>query len=136
VIREKLIFGFFVLTICLVFRDTMSFMLPSFKKQPQSQNTLDEYREEVELSEGGQSVLSFLSTSAWGNDIFYDRTDIYDNWFTLTGITEFSDGRKAIINNEILRLNERVRGFTVKQITENNVVLKRNEYYVTLNLVQ
>ena len=135
-IREKLIFGFFVLTICLVFRDTMSFMLPSFKKQPQSQNTLDEYREEVELSEGGQSVLSFLSTSAWGNDIFYDRTDIYDNWFTLTGITEFSDGRKAIINNEILRLNERVRGFTVKQITENNVVLKRNEYYVTLNLVQ
>lgn len=114
----------------------MSFMVPSLKKQPQSQNTLDEYREEVELSEGGQSVLFFLSTSAWGNDIFYDRTDIYDNWFTLTGITEFSDGRKAIINNEILRLNERVRGFTVKQITENNVVLKRNEYYVTLNLVQ
>ena len=135
-IREKLIFGFFVLTICLVFRDTMSFMLPSFKKQPQSQNTLDEYREEVELSEKGHSVLSFLSTSAWGNDIFYDRTDIYDNWFTLTGITAFSDGRKAIINNEILRLNERVRGFTVTQITENNVVLKRNEYYVTLNLVQ
>ena len=135
-IREKLIFGFFVLTICLVFRDTVSSVLPSFKKQPQSQNTLDEYREEVELSEGGQSVLSFLSTSAWGNDIFYDRTDIYDNWFTLTGITAFSDGRKAIINNEILRLNERVRGFTVTQITENNVVLKRNEYYVTLNLVQ
>ena len=114
----------------------MSFIIPSLQKQPQSQNTLDEYREEVEPSEDIQSVLPFLSTSAWGNDIFYDRTDIYDNWFTLTGITEFSDGRKAIINNEILRLNERVRGFTVKLITENNVVLKRNEYYVTLNLVQ
>jgi len=135
-IREKLIFGFFVLTICLVFRDTMSFMVPSLQKQPQSQNTLDEYSEEVEALERGQSVSSFLSSSAWGNDIFYDRTDIYDNWFTLTGITAFSDGRKAIINNEILRLNERVRGFTVTQITENNVVLKRNEYYVTLNLVQ
>ena len=47
---------------------------------------------------------------------------------------EFENGRKAIINNEIVRTNERVRGFYVDEITDNKVVLTRHEYRVTLNL--
>ena len=97
--------------------------------------------EAIKTNEEGNSEIErlvppALDRSDWGNDIFYDRSDIYDSWFNLTGITEFSNGRKAIINGEILRLNERVRGFTVKKITENKVMLKRNQYHVTLNLVQ
>ncbi len=75
-----------------------------------------------------------LDILGWGNDVFYDRSDIYDKWFNLTGIMEFENGRKAIINDEIVRTNERVRGFYVDEITDNKVVLTRHEYRVTLNL--
>ena len=80
------------------------------------------------------SSTAALDISGWGNDVFYDRSDIYDKWFNLTGIMEFENGRKAIINDEIVRTNERVRGFYVDEITDNKVVLTRHEYRVTLNL--
>ena len=80
------------------------------------------------------SSTAALGILGWGNDVFYDRSDIYDKWFNLTGIMEFENGRKAIINDEIVRTNERVRGFYVDEITDNKVVLTRHEYRVTLNL--
>ena len=80
------------------------------------------------------SSTATLDILGWGNDVFYDRSDIYDKWFNLTGIMEFENGRKAIINDEIVRTNERVRGFYVDEITDNKVVLTRHEYRVTLNL--
>ena len=75
-----------------------------------------------------------LNSSGWINDIFYDRSNIYDDWFSLTGIMQFEDGKKAIINDEILRTGDRVKGFTVKKILDNQVVLTRNKYQVNLNL--
>ena len=135
-IREKIIFFSFLLFFIFVLKDAISVVFPSLKEITLSQNL-----EAIKTNEEGNSEIErlvppALDRSDWGNDIFYDRSDIYDSWFNLTGITEFSNGRKAIINGEILRLNERVRGFTVKKITENKVMLKRNQYHVTLNLVQ
>jgi hypothetical protein len=75
-----------------------------------------------------------LQTSGWGEDIFYDRSNIYNSWFKLTGITQFQGGYKAIINGEIVHKMNRVRGFYVKEITENRVVLERDQYSVTLKL--
>ena len=77
-----------------------------------------------------------LSASGLNKDIFYDRSNIYDHWFSLTGIIEFDNGRKAIINDEILRIGEKVKGFTVINISENQVLLTKNKYQVTLNLEQ
>ena len=135
-IREKIIFFSFLLFFVFVLKDAISVVVPSLKKITLSQNLEAIKTNEEGNSEIERSVPPALDISDWGNDIFYDRSDIYDSWFSLTGITEFSNGRKAIINGEILRLNERVRGFTVKKITENKVMLKRNQYHVTLNLVQ
>ena len=133
-IREKIIFFSFLLFFVFVLKDAISVVFPSLKEITLSQNL-----EAIKTNEEGNSEIErlvppALDRSDWGNDIFYDRSDIYDSWFNLTGITEFSNGRKAIINGEILRLNERVRGFTVKKITDNKVMLKRNQYHVTLNL--
>jgi len=69
-----------------------------------------------------------------GKDIFHDRSNIYNSWFKLTGITEFENGYKAIVNGEIVHKMNRVRGFTVTSITETEVVLQRNEYRVTLKM--
>ena len=75
-----------------------------------------------------------LSVNGWGKDIFHDRSNIYNSWFKLTGITEFENGYKAIVNGEIVHKMNRVRGFTVTSITETEVVLQRNEYRVTLKM--
>ena len=68
------------------------------------------------------------------NDIFYDRSESYRKWFKLTGISKMRDGYKAFINNEIMGEGDRIRGFTVKKITEKKVVLKKNNSSVTLRL--
>jgi len=75
-----------------------------------------------------------LSINGWGKDIFYDRTNIYNSWFQLTGITRFENGYKAIVNGQIVHELNRVRGFTVKNITKSKVVLVRDQYRVILKL--
>ena len=75
-----------------------------------------------------------LSINSWGKDIFYDRTNIYNSWFQLTGITRFENEYKAIVNGQIVHELNRVRGFTVKTITKSKVVLVRDQYRVILKL--
>ena len=75
-----------------------------------------------------------LQANSWGEDIFYDRSNIYNSWFKLTGITQFEDGFKAIINGQIVHEFNRVRGFQVIEIIENQVVLERDQYSVKLKL--
>ena len=70
----------------------------------------------------------------WDKDIFYDRSEVYKNWFKLTGISKMREGYKAFVNNEIIREGDRIRGFTVRLITEKKVVLKKNNSSVTLRL--
>jgi len=83
---------------------------------------------------GGSKEPPSLSINEWNKDIFHDRSNIYNSWFKLTGITEFENGYKAIVNGEIVHEMNRVRGFTVTSITETQVVLQRNEYRVTLKM--
>ena len=75
-----------------------------------------------------------LSTSSWGNDIFYNRSYKYKNWFNLTGITQFEDVNKAIINGNIFHEEDKIKGFTIKKIANNYVILKRNKHTVTLKI--
>ena len=70
----------------------------------------------------------------WDKDIFYDRSEVYKNWFKLTGISKMREGYKAFVNNEIIREGDIIRGFTVRLITEKKVVLKKNNSSVTLRL--
>ena len=75
-----------------------------------------------------------FTVNSWGKDIFYNRKNIYDDWFQLTGVTEFENGYKAIVNGEILSEMDKLKGFIVQDISENKVVLKKNQYRVTLKL--
>ena len=86
------------------------------------------------IIENKNSSPALLQTNSWGEDIFYDRSNIYNSWFKLTGITQFEDGFKAIINGQIVHEFNRVRGFQVIEINKNQVVLERDQYSVKLKL--
>ena len=86
------------------------------------------------IIENKNSSPALLQANSWGEDIFYDRSNIYNSWFKLTGITQFEDGFKAIINGQIVHEFNRVRGFQVIKIIENQVVLERDQYSVILKL--
>ena len=77
--------------------------------------------------------LNFL-TKPWGKDIFYNRSYVYKSWFSLTGITQFDDGNKALINGRIIHEKDKIKGFTVTQIANNYVQLKKNKHIVTLKI--
>ena len=86
------------------------------------------------IIEDKSSSPALLQANSWGEDIFYDRSNIYNSWFKLTGITQFEGGFKAIINGQIVHEYDRVRGFRVIKIIENQVVLERDQYSVKLKL--
>ena len=86
------------------------------------------------IIENKNSYPALLQENSWGEDIFYDRSNIYNSWFKLTGITQFEGGFKAIINGQIVHEYDRVRGFRVIEIIENQVVLERDQYSVILKL--
>ena len=86
------------------------------------------------IIEDKNSSPALLQANSWGEDIFYDRSNIYNSWFKLTGITQFEGGFKAIINGQIVHEYDRVRGFRVIEIIENQVVLERDQYSVKLKL--
>ena len=131
-IKEKIIISILVFVILMVFFESVSVYLnqdDSLSYDMKDKNErIDRRRNEI------QSPLVSLQTHDWGEDIFYDRTNIYNSWFKLTGITQFEDGYKAIINGEITHELNRVRGFTVVEINENQVALERDQYSVTLKL--
>ena len=136
-IREKIILSLVTLVIGAVFIEFLSIMFPSisarFYKEEQLEYSIPEIQKNLESSDPNPVP---LSVGGWGKDIFYDRSNIYNSWFKLTGITRFENGYKAIINGEIVHERTRVRGFKVTKITYNQVVLQRNEYRVTLKLQQ
>ena len=86
------------------------------------------------IIEDKNSFPALLQGNSWGEDIFYDRSNIYNSWFKLTGITQFEGGFKAIINGQIVHEFNRVRGFQVIEIIENQVILERDQYSVKLKL--
>lgn len=98
------------------------------------ENSVNENKALNGTFEDKSSSPALLQANSWGEDIFYDRSNIYNSWFKLTGITQFEGGFKAIINGQIVHEFNRVRGFQVIEIIENQVVLERDQYSVKLKL--
>ncbi|MFL3006368.1 MAG: hypothetical protein ACJZ10_00020 [Candidatus Neomarinimicrobiota bacterium] len=132
--REKTILFIVFIIFSLVTVETIFIFFPKLKTSNSEIIRSSDLKSEIGNENTTKRHPPSLSSSGWRNDIFYDRSNIYDDWFSLTGIIQFEDGKKAIINDEILRVGERVKGFTVKKILDNQVVLIRNEYQVNLNL--
>ena len=133
-IREKTILAMVFIIFSLVAIETIFIFSPKFKIK----NSEPIQSSDLVSNIGNKKIKNThppsLNSSGWIKDIFYDRSNIYDDWFSLTGIMQFEDGKKAIINDEILRAGDRVKGFTVKKILDSQVVLTRNKYQVNLNL--
>ena len=133
-IREKTILAMVFIIFFLVAIETIFIFFPKFKIKNSELIQSSDLISDI----GNKTIKKIyppsLSSSGWINDIFYDRSNIYDDWFILTGVMQFEDGKKAIINDEILRTGDLVKGFTVKKILDNQVVLTRNKYQVNLNL--
>ncbi len=72
--------------------------------------------------------------NSWGRDFFHNRSNIYVNSFNLTGITQFNNGYKAIINERIISEGDQIENFKVTDITKNSVLLKWYKHSVTLKL--
>jgi len=131
-IREKIIITILSSVILMVFFESILVL------STQDDSFIHDTKDENEWMNGriieAQSPFVSLQIDDWGDDIFYDRTNIYNSWFKLTGITQFEDGYKAIINGEITHELNRVRGFTVIEINKDQVALERDQYSVTLKL--
>tara|TARA_Y100001936_G_scaffold11238_1_gene9896 strand:+ start:2003 stop:2410 length:408 start_codon:yes stop_codon:yes gene_type:complete len=130
--REKMILIIMGLLILAVFLEALPTIYPEFDGRINNEIEPN-VNDQTKVVGQPQSPIS-LSVNGWGKDIFHDRSNIYNSWFKLTGITEFENGYKAIVNGEIVHKMNRVRGFTVTSITETEVVLQRNEYRVTLKM--
>ena len=134
--REKFIIAAFLIILSIVITETLYIFFKKPNKSTSEKYSRRNVKPEIIKQEKEKTTPLMLSASGWDKDIFYDRSNIYDHWFSLTGIIEFDNGRKAIINDEILRIGEKVKGFTVINISENQVLLTKNKYQVTLNLEQ
>ena len=130
--REKMILIIMGLLILAVFLEALPTIYPEFDGRINNEIEPNA-NDQTKVVGQSQSPISLL-VNGWGKDIFHDRSNIYNSWFKLTGITEFENGYKAIVNGEIVHKMNRVRGFTVTSITETEVVLQRNEYRVTLKM--
>ena len=130
--REKMILIIMGLLIIAVFLEALPTIYPEFDGR--INNEIEPNANDQTKVVGQPQFPISLSVNGWGKDIFHDRSNIYNSWFKLTGITEFENGYKAIVNGEIVHKMNRVRGFTVTSITETEVVLQRNEYRVTLKM--
>ena len=134
ILREKVIIYLISLVIMIVAIDLLTFLilddrnmhLSLNKESSESHSDIPKTKDELFPIE--------LSINKWGRDIFYDRSYQYNSWFKLTGITQFEDGNKAIINGNIIKQQDKIKGFTISEIGKNYVTLKKNKHIVTLKL--
>ena len=134
--REKIIIVAFLIVLGIVFIETFFMFFPRPIKNTSEKHTrINAQLEEIKKKKV-KSKPPTLNVSGWSKDIFYDRSSIYDHRFSLTGIIEFDNERKVIINEKILRVGEKEKGFTVADISVNQVLLTKNKHQVTLNLEQ
>ena len=134
ILREKVIIYLISLAIVIVAMDLLTFLILddrsmhlSLKKKSSESNS------DIQKTKGELFPIK-LSINKWGRDIFYDRSYQYNSWFKLTGITQFEDGNKAIINGNIIKEQDKIKGFATSEIGKNYVILKKNKHIVTLKL--
>ena len=134
ILREKVIIYLISFVIMIVAIDLLTFLilddrnmhLSLNKESSESHSDIPKTKDELFPIE--------LSINKWGRDIFYDRSYQYNSWFKLTGITQFEDANKAIINGNIIKEQDKIKGFTISEIGKNYVILKKNKHIVTLKL--
>ena len=134
ILREKVIIYLISFVIMIVAIDLLTFLilddrnmhLSLNKESSESHSDIPKTKDELFPIE--------LSINKWGRDIFYDRSYQYNSWFKLTGITQFEDGNKAIINGNIIKEQDKIKGFTISEIGKNYAILKKNKHIVTLKL--
>ena len=136
ILREKVIIYLISFVIMIVAIDLLTFLilddrnmhLSLNKESSESHSDIPKTKDELFPIE--------LSINKWGRDIFYDRSYQYNSWFKLTGITQFEDGNKAIINGNIIKEQDKIKGFTISEIGKNYAILKKNKHIVTLKLTE
>ena len=131
--REKTILyvvGFIILIISYDLISTIFFDYSTYPIQKKEKRSIFDKSEIIAKEIGPIS----LSMESWGKDIFYNRSYKYKSWFNLTGITRFEDVNKAIINGNILHEKDKIKGFTIKKIANDYVILKKNKHTVTLKI--
>ena len=131
--REKIILyvvGFIILIISYDLISTIFFDYSTDPIQKKEKRSIVDKSEIIAKETGPIS----LSMESWGKDIFYNRSYKYKSWFNLTGITRFEDVNKAIINGNILHEKDKIKGFTIKKIANDYVILNKNKHTVTLKI--
>ena len=134
ILREKVIIYLISLVIMIVAIDLLTFLILDDRNMHLSLNKESfESHSDIPKTKGELFPIE-LSINKWGRDIFYDRSYQYNSWFKLTGITQFEDGNKAIINGNIIKQQDKIKGFTISEIGRNYVISKKNKHIVTLKL--
>ena len=133
--REKITLGFFIVVLLALFLELFLGLITGINSKPQPMVTQDSSTtEKFNFLDTSTSEPIKLSVNSWGRDFFHNRSNIYVNSFNLTGITQFNNGYKAIINEQIISEGDQIENFRVTNITKNSVLLKWYKHSVTLKL--
>ena len=133
--REQITLGFFIVVLLTLFLELFLGLITGINSKSQpvvTQNSL--ITEKFSILDTSSSEPIKLSVNSWGRDFFHNRSNIYVNSFNLTGITQFNNGYKAIINEQIISEGNQIENFKVADITKNSVLLKWYKHSVTLKL--
>ena len=133
--REKITLGFFIVVLLALFLELFLGLITGINSKPQPMVTQDSSTtEKFNFLDTSTSEPIKLSVNSWGRDFFHNRSNIYVNSFNLTGITQFNNGYKAIINEQIISEGDQIENFKVTDITKSSVLLKWYKHSVTLKL--
>ena len=133
--RAKITLGFFIVVLLALFLEFFLGLITGINSKSQSVVTQNpSTTEKFSIIDTSSSEPIKLSVNSWGKDFFHNRSNIYDNSFNLTGITQFKNGYKAIINEQIISEGDLIENFKVTNITKNSVLLKWYKHSVTLKL--
>ena len=133
--RAKITLGFFIVVLLALFLELFLGVITGINSKSQPvviQNS--SITEKFSIPNTSSSEPIKLSVNSWGRDFFHNRSNIYVNSFNLTGITQFNNGYKAIINEQIISEGDQIKNFKVTDITKNSVLLKWYKHSVTLKL--
>jgi hypothetical protein len=133
--RAKITLGFFIVVLLALFLELFLGVITGINSKSQPvviQNS--SITEKFSIPDTSSSEPIKLSVNSWGRDFFHNRSNIYVNSFNLTGITQFNNGYKAIINEQIVSEGEEIENFRVTDITKSSVLLKWYKHSVTLKL--
>ena len=133
--REKITLGFFIVILLALLLESFLGLITGINSKSQpvvAQNS--SLTEKFSILDTSSLEPIKLSVNSWGRDFFYNRSNIYVNSFHLTGITQFNNGYKAIINDQIIIEGNQIENFKVADITKNSVLLKWYKHSVTLKL--